>query len=135
MNKEIRQALFAKITGEPAVTSLLSDPNAVFDDVADNEAEYPLVVISKSSGRDVQAFTKRAFRTQLWIVKAVVTDTTSDPADDIDAALNTLLDRASLTITNSLLLGLWRESDIGMLEEKNGEQYRHAGGLYRLIAQ
>lgn len=136
MNKAIRKALYAKLSGAESVTKLLSSSSAIYFEQATPEAEYPLVIFSRSSGTDAYTFAERAWRDQLWLVKAVDRSTSANVADEIDAAVDALLTDGTLTISGASLMSMRRASDMPpFAETKDGQMYRHAGGLYKISAQ
>lgn len=92
------------------------------------------MVFSKSTGSPIQSQTlPAALSDEVWMVKAVDRNTTSDTAEAIAARLGTLLDDASLSISGRTLSYLRRQSDIEYPEVIDGKSYRHVGGLYRLV--
>jgi hypothetical protein len=67
------------------------------------------------------------------MVKGVDRSDTADRADAIQSRLDTLLTDGALTISGASQMYLRRQSDIDYLEDDDGEVYRHAGSLYRLL--
>lgn len=135
MNKEVRQALYAKITGAEAVTKLLASSKAVHHGVAPAQAPFPYVIVNQQAGRPEYVFGDTAWDQQVWLVKAVDRGSTSNTAEDIAAALNELLTEGSLSITGGTLFDLRRESDVDYIEADGDQLYRHHGALYRLTAK
>lgn len=139
-NLAIRKAIFAKLAGTTAVTSLLGAPPSgmtanIYHEVAPQGTPSPFVVFSLSSGSDTYVFGNRAFRRQTWLIKAVGRADTHDTVETIDAAIDTLLLNGTLSIAGRDLMDVRRTSDVSYLETDDGEQIRHAGGLYRLTVQ
>lgn len=130
-NRVIRRAIYQKITGSAAITALLGNATSVFHEVAPPGSPHPYVIFALSAGSDRHLFGARAFRQQTWLIKAVARTDTHDVADNIDAAIDSLLFNASITLESGELLDVRRVSDVSYLEENDGNQIRHSGGLYR----
>lgn len=133
--KAIRTALYQKLN-TASVTGLLASGSAsLFHEIAPGTAAYPLLIFGKQSGVATKRFGGNAFDRQLWMVKGVVRGQSSSAAEDIAAAVDALLDFGTLTISGGSLMYMARESDIDYTETTNDQQYRHHGGLYRLVVQ
>ena len=76
-----------------------------------------------------------AFDSQLWRIKGVTKATSASLAEDIDAAVRTLLDFGTITVTGGTVLHLARESGISYTDTEGDIQYRHQGSLYRLVIE
>lgn len=132
--KAVRQAIYQKLN-VAQVTSLLANGSAgIYHAVAPPTASYPLLIFNKQSGvNDLKVMGGDDARNTLWLVKGVAKATSSSTAEDIDAAANAVLHFGDLTITGADDLYLARESDVEYVETAGDTQYRHAGGLYRLV--
>lgn len=133
--KLVRQALYQKLNVAQLTSVLGSGSASLVHGVAPQSATYPLCVFHKQSAVEVLRFGGEAFKDQLWLVKGVTRATSASLAEDIDAAVNNLLNFGSLTITGGDLMSMIRESDVEYTETDGDEQYRHCGGLYRLRVQ
>lgn len=134
-NKAVRQALYTKLN-VVSVTGLLANGSAsIHHNVAPATAVYPLLVFSKQSGTQVQAFGDEAFRTTLWLVKGIAKGKSASVAEDIDKAVFDLLNFGTLSITGAGVMHLARESDVEFPETQGDDIYHHVGGLYRLVYQ
>jgi hypothetical protein len=134
-NKAVRQALYTKLN-TASVTSLLASGSAsIIHAVAPPSGTYPLLVFSKSSGTQVNAFGDEAYKTTLWLIKAIAKGKSASTAEDIDKAVFDLLNFASLTISGSVSLAVFRESDVEYPETQGDDIYHHVGGLYRIAYQ
>ena len=132
--KELRKAIYGRLNVS-SVTSLLAEGSAsLFHDVARANAIFPFVVFNEVSEVDVnQTFGGGQQESRLWQVKAVDHNTTASVAEDIDAACAERLHYAPLTVTGGIVLYLTRESGVAYAETDGDEQYRHKGGLYRVV--
>jgi hypothetical protein len=135
-NKAVRQALYQKLN-VASVTSLLASGSAsIVHGVAPPTAGYPLVIFTKQSGiNDLKVMGGDDARNTLWLVKGVAKGSSSSAAEDVDKAVSDLLHFGDLTITGGDDLYLARESDVEYVETSGDTQYRHVGGVYRLIYQ
>lgn len=134
--KAIRVALYTKLN-TASVTSLLSSGSAsLYHAVAPPTAAFPLLIFSKQSGiNDLKVMGGQDAKNTLWLIKAVVRGTSSSAAEDIDKAVNDVLHFGSLSITGGDDMYLARESDVEFVETSGDTQYRHVGGIYRLVYQ
>jgi hypothetical protein len=135
-----RRALYGKLAGDTTLNNLLGTPATgysknIYYQVAPEGAAYPLIVFSKQAGTPTYTLKSghAAIDTEVWMVKGVDRSDTADRADAIQSRLDTLLTDGALTISGASQLDLARQSDIDYLEDDDGEVYRHAGSLYRLL--
>jgi hypothetical protein len=134
-NKQVRVALYTKLN-VASVTSLLGAGSAsIHHAVAPPQATYPLIVFSKSSGTQVNAFGDEAYKTTLWLVKGIVNAKSASTAEDIDKAVFDRLNFSTLSITGADDLAVFRESDVEYPETQGDDVYHHCGGLYRIAYQ
>ena len=134
--KAVRQAIYERLNVS-AVTSLLgAGSSSLVHGVARSTAAYPICVFQQQSGvTDSLTFGGDHMDNDLWLVKGVARATSSSAAEDIDKAANDLLHFGDLTITGADDMYLARESDVEYVETVGDVQYRHVGGLYRLMYQ
>ena len=133
--KAVRTALYTKLNVASVTTLLGSGSASLIHAVAPATATYPLVIFNKQAGTTTDRFGGDAYKDHVWLVKAVTRATSSSVAEDIDKAINDLLHFGTLTITGGTLMHMARESDVDYTETSGDQQYRHAGGLYRLVVQ
>lgn len=139
MSTAIRRALYGKLSGDSTLTNMLGTAasgytKGIYHHDAPEDAAFPFVVFSKSSGVPTEAFAKpSAYETDVWLVKAIDRNTTADTAEAINARVTALLNDATLSISGGTLLYLRRQSDVDYPEMVEGITYRHVGSLYRLI--
>jgi len=140
MSTPIRRALYGKMSGDVTLTNMLGSAaagftKAIYHNQAPEEAAFPFVLFSKSSGVPEGTFgDPNIYETDVWMIKAVDYNTTADRAESIAARLQSLLNDATLSISGGgLLFYLRRQSNVEYPEVIDGELYYHVGGLYRLI--
>jgi hypothetical protein len=134
-----RRALYGKLAGDSTLNGLLASPptgwsKSIFYQVAPETARFPFIVFSKQSGVPTESFgDPSAIENDVWLVKAIDSDSTADDAEAIQARIATLLNDATLSISGAALLYLRRQSDVDYSEVSDGTTYRHAGSLYKLV--
>jgi hypothetical protein len=133
--KAVRQALYQKLNVSSVTTLLANGSASIHHAVAPATGSYPLIVFFKQSGSPVGAFGKQAYKSDLWTVKAVDRSQSSSRAEDIDAAINAVLDYQTLTVSGGSNIDLRRESDLDYLESEGDQQYRHVGATYRVAVE
>lgn len=139
MSTPVRRGIYGKLAGDTTLNNLLGTPatgysKSIYHDQAPQGAAFPFVIFSKSTGVPTEAFgDPDAFDTDVWLVKGVDKASSADTAEAIQARIQVLLNDASLSISGSTLLYLRRQSDVQYPETVDGVQYKHAGGLYRLV--
>ena len=135
----IGKALFTKLTGASALTSLLSAGTAgVFEDIApQNEAPLYVVFNAQAPSTPTYAFGSATvkFEDAIYQVKAVgeghSAAAAGTAADKIDDALN----GATLTITGYTSVQGVRLQNIAYPEiAAGGKRFNHRGALYRVRA-
>lgn len=130
-----------KLASDTTLTGMLAiaAPNysqAIYYLEAPEEATFPFVIFSKSSGVPTEAMGKpSAFETDVWMVKCVDLSSSADRAEAVAARIAVLLNDAALSISGANLMYLRRQSDVDYPELANGISYRHCGSLYRLVAE
>lgn len=139
MSTPVRRALYGRMSGDVTLTGLLGTPSPgysqnIYHNMAPDNANFPLVVFSKSSGVPTEAFhDPSALENDIWLVKAVDRNSTADTAESVSDRLKTLLNDATLSISGATLLYLRRQSDVEYSELVDGVTYLHVGSLYRLV--
>lgn len=133
-SKAVRTALYTKLNVASVTGYLGAGSASIVHSIASPQsgATYPLVVYSKQAGTPVATMGEQAFKHHIWLVKGVVRDTSSSVAEDIDKAVNDLLDYGTLSVTGGTVLHMVRESDVDYVETEGDQLYRHHGGLYRI---
>ena len=107
----------------------------VFNSIAPQGTEPPYVVFQAMSNvAEYFNYTGGRSGSAIYMVKAIDRSTWPKVAADIDTQIDSVMQDASLSITDHSLLWCRRESDIYQIEDDNGVIYQHIGGLYRIIA-
>lgn len=148
MSTPVRRAIYGRLKSDTSLNAALGGTAAgymrnIYHDPPPQDAGYPFVVISKSSGIPTASFIgqgKDIYQTDVWLVKGVDHNTTADKVEFIQSRIAQLLGGTATNGTTSLefagsatQLYLHRQSDIEYSEVIDGEVYRHAGSLFRLI--
>lgn len=132
MSLAVRQALFTKLGATSGVTSVVG--TRIYHEQSPPDATYPLVVFSKSARSKTRAFqTPEAFTREVWMVKAVDRNTTSNTVDAVSAAIDAALDGGSISVSGKALADLTHVSDVEFLEPVGDQTYRHAGANYAVV--
>jgi hypothetical protein len=135
----VRRAIYGKLAGDVTLRGLLGAAasgysQAIYYEVAPQNAAFAFVVFQKQSAIAAYAMaTEPAFDNELWLAKGIDHASSADNAEAVQARIAALLNDAALAISGGILSYLRRESDVDYSEDFEGEQFRHAGSLYRLI--
>lgn len=133
MSLAVRQALYTKLTGTAGVTTYVGGTATprIYHEQAPPDADYPLVIFSKSAGTKTRAFqTPNAFNREVWMVKAVDRSTSSNTVDAIAAAADAALDGGSISVSGKNLADLAHVGDIEYIEPVGDQTYRHSGASF-----
>lgn len=126
--------LYSTLSGSATLKTYVD--TRIYSHVAPAGAATPFVLWSHQSSHDVRGVgPTRVMASYVYQVK-VVGQTggfggIADAADELDD----LLQGATGTTTDGIVLSCVRESTVAYAEVENGVQYRHLGGLYRIFAQ
>lgn len=99
---------------------------------------YPFVVYQDQSSQDVNGVGAdvRIMADDMYIVRVISRVTSygsiKSIADDVDEALHGQINVAT---ASGLVLACQRQSEYRLLEELEGRQIRHLGGVYRILTQ
>jgi len=129
----IRAALYQMLSTAPEITGQLSSADAIYHGQAPPKAIYPYLIFHKHSGTKVHAFGATAFKREVWLVKAVDRNTTSNLAEAISEACDAVLDGGSLTISGKTLADLRHVGDVDYMEDSGDQQFRHHGATWRVV--
>jgi hypothetical protein len=136
----VRRAIYGRLASDTTLTGMLAPApagytKAIYHEQAPENAQFPLVVFSRSSGVPVDTFgLPGAFESDVWLVKAVDRANSSDAAEAIDERVQVLLNDATLSIAGAdPSQYLRRESDVEYAELVEGVTYRHHGSMFRLV--
>lgn len=134
MNEILRadEWLYNRLHGD----STLAGMAAIVGYLAKDGTPFPRVTFNFQGGADASAIGAiRIMLSGLWQVKATVQSTSYAPAKPIADRIDALLHGAEGSVGDGLILGCVREQPIAYVETDSGLQYRHIGGLYRIIIQ
>lgn len=128
--KFLNQAIYTRLSGATAVTSLLSGTTAIYALQAPEGATLPYTVFSIQAGGDVND-TNNRLKNLVVSVRAYAT--TNARAGSIDSQIDTALHLAPFSnVTGWTNIWLARETDIETVENPpTGSQVFMNGGLYR----
>jgi len=129
----VRQGIYTKLTGTSAITSKLATTTSVYHGQAPPNAAYPYIIFSKSAGTKTRAMSANAFWREVWMVKAVDRNTTSNLAESISEAIDAALDLGTITVSGKTLADLHHIGDVDYLENSGDQVYRHHGANYALV--
>jgi spore maturation protein CgeB len=129
-----RKALYQKLTGTSAVTTKLATNTSVFHGQAPPDAAYPFIIIGKQGKSRDRAFAKTtAFENEIWMVKAVDRNSTSNRAEEISEAVQAALTNGTLTVTGRTVEDIYPTGDVDFLEVDGDQTFRHHGTMYRIV--
>ena len=126
-------ALHGLLTGSTAITDHLASGTAgVHHELAPQNADHPLVVFNHQAETTVWTFDKIAYENLLYEVKAISIGESFASAGTIDAAIASVLNDGTPSVTDYGLLYARRESGVRFPEVIEGQRINHRGGLYRI---
>lgn len=130
--KALNTALYTKLNGATAVTSLLSGTTAIYAQQAPEGAVYPYIVFNIQGGGDTNDTANR-LKNLVLFVRAYAT--TNAQAGSIDAQIDTALHLVPFTgVSGWTNIWLAREQDLETVENPpTGGQVFMNGGLYRCM--
>jgi hypothetical protein len=127
------QLLYSTLTGDSTLNGLV---NGVFMGIAPQPTTYPFVVMQEMSGIDLMTVdSARIWTNFLYLVKVVGQTASYADLRTAVARMDVLLHRLSGTVSNGTIWACVRQQVFRMPEyAPGGQQFRHAGGIYRLYA-
>jgi hypothetical protein len=127
--------IYATLAADAALTAQVA--GRIFEDVPLQDAPLPYVIFQSYAPTDVTSLgATRLWTNNLWIVKGVARTlqykgTVKTIADRIDAVLHA----ANGTTVDGTVWACTREREIRYPEQnEGGDQVRHLGGIYRIMA-
>jgi hypothetical protein len=133
----IQEFLFETLRDNSAVAAIVAA--RIYADRAPSDTTFPFVIImEQAASPDVMGIgARRIMAGGLWQVKGIVQDASfGGTLASLAAAIDAALHRKAGTVDNGVVLACTRESTFRLAETgPGGEQYRHLGGLYRVLAQ
>lgn len=136
-NAYAAQWLYETLDGDATLMGLLGSGERIHEQPAAQESAFPFVTFQLQSDVDIMtADTRnRIMSDQLWLVRA--TDATASFATlkTIANRIDVLLQNANGSADGATVFHCSREESFRLTEIDNGKQYRHLGGIYRIIIQ
>lgn len=133
---ELAAGIYTTLAGNAGVTTAVGG-TAIHHGTAPQGASYPYIVFSLPSEVDNYALAQQVSADFLVTVKAVTKSPAVSPsrkkAGEIDAAVKTALNDASIALTGKTLLSIRRQSGFAYDEQADGVIYTHIGGDYRCM--
>jgi hypothetical protein len=125
---EIGEWIYTTLTGDDEMADLVGEQ--VYHGLAPKEATFPRISFRMQTGVDVAAVgTKRILANQVWLVRAIGQTGSYSDLGPIAERIGELLEGVHGTVGVACI----REQPFMMEESIDGVQYRHLGGLYRII--
>jgi hypothetical protein len=120
------------LTADAALTGV-----GVYDTVAPADATFPLIIVAEAGDiADTNVLpATRVLTTGTWQVRVAVEGMSWAPAAALVQRIDELLQSGTATLQNGTVLGCSRVAPLKYAEEANGRQYRHLGGLYRVVVR
>lgn len=129
----IEQWLYATLSADAELVALVGSRIHAYE--APQGTAMPFVIYSYQGGHDVRGVGPgRIMVSALYQVKVVGQGTSVVGLAPIADRLDALLQAASGTVTDGAVWACVREQPLAYPETDNGVQYRHLGGLYRVMA-
>lgn len=130
----IDTAIYSKLNGGTALTTLLSGTTAIYHLQAPEGGTLPYVVWNLQGGGD-ENLSRHRVKQLVYFVRAY-SGVGAAQAGSIDAQIDTLLHLVPLTVSGWTDLWLAREQDLELVENQpSGRQIFMAGGLFRQITE
>jgi len=127
---ELNTTIYSKLQGT-ALTSLLAGTTSIYHLQAPDNADPPYVVFNTQAGGDENQTPKR--RKSLLLFVRGYSKVSAAQAGSIDAQIDTLLHRQSLSVSGWANIYTWRETDLETIQNlPSGEKYWMQGGFYRV---
>lgn len=127
--------IYTTLAADSALNAVVT--GRIYEDHAPDDAPLPFVIFQSYAPVDVTSLgAKRLWTNNLWIVKGIARTleykgTLKTIADRIDAVLHA----ASGTTVDGSVWAVTREREIRYVERtEGGNQVRHLGGIYRVMA-
>lgn len=132
MSLPVRKGLYQALVGSTAVKALVNE--RIYHEQAPESAVFPYLIFSKQAGTKIRVLkTGKQIKQDVWLVKAVDRNTSSNRADEIAEAVDTLLDESTFTVTGKTVIDLHHRGDVEYVENDGDQQYRHSGANYGVV--
>jgi hypothetical protein len=125
--------IFNTLSGDATLKGLVGD--RIFNTEAPQTAAFPFVIYQNMSAMDYAAVgAVRIWTNQVFMVKVVGDTVDYSTLKTIVARIDALLHRSSGSTADGTVWAVVREQILNQAENVNGHQYRHRGGLFRVMA-
>lgn len=131
--KVVEQVIYSTLSGDATLTSLA--PGGVWRGVAPTGTTGVYVVFNSMGEVDVYALASRAYTESDYQIKAIAPGESALPAWQAAERIEALLTDKALVMPAGRLLACRRNQVVSMTEADGGEQYQHAGGIYKITVQ
>lgn len=131
------QWLYETLDGDATLMALLGSGERIYEQPAPQESAFPFVTFQLQSDVDVMTVDtrNRIFVDQLWLIRATTDSTSFAASKAIANRVDFLLQNANGAADGATVYHCSREESFRLVEIDNGKQYRHLGGIYRIIIQ
>lgn len=130
----IDKFLYDQLAGDSALTDVVGQ--RIYGEMAPDEAAFPYVVYQFLTGNDLAVINgTRIWSNCTYMVKAI--DEAQSYEGDLKTAagrIDAVLHKQSGSNANGTVYSSVREQPYRMLEPDQGRQFRHLGGIYRILA-
>lgn len=137
--------IYELLATDATLNALGVDESRVWSAIAPSGTEYPYIIISRQSGRDINGLGNRLARIMSSVLFQVAAIDEGPQWEDLAAVakrIDELLHGKSGTVFDDddvtplgFVLSSVREQPFSLVEAVEGKHYRRLGGLYRLQLQ
>lgn len=127
--------LYGVLSSDGALLALVG--TRVYADLAPDGTQLPVVIYQMQSARDrMMVGSTRIWSDQLYLVRGIA-ETPAYGGDLLTIAdrIDVVLHAASGSTVEGTVFECVREREFRMVETINGRQYRHLGGVYRILTR
>lgn len=126
--------LYSVLSNDVTLSGLVG--GRIYGYVAPEGATFPLVIYQFQGGRDVAGVgATRIMTSGVWVVKGVDCETSFTALKAIADRIDALLHKSSGSVADGQVLACVREEPFSLVEVIDSVQYRHLGGMYRVLVQ
>lgn len=131
------QWLYERLNGDVTLKTALGSGARVHEQPAPQDSLFPFITFQLQSDVDVMTgdTRNRIFSDELWLIRATTDSTSFLPLKVIADRMDLLLQNADGAADGAIIYHCSREETFRLVEIDNGKQYRHLGGIYRIITQ
>lgn len=136
MNEVTRAAkwLYSRLAADGVLAA--AAPGGIHEHPAPPGTASPLITYQLQAPVDVKVVPdKRVWAEMVYLVRAIGQGRSYVVLEAAADRLDVLLDRADGATSDARVISCTRDSAYALSEERNGVEYRHLGGLFRLLVQ